>query len=175
MPLHTEIPILNGSWRIDRTRSTVDFLIRKMGVATLRGTFASFDARIADAGPHLRIAGRVDVASVDTHDEIRDRRLREEFFDVERFPAIGFEAVSATPVLDGTWRLDGELTIRDTTRPVTLAVRPELLDDGCVRLRAEGRITRSEFGLEWDALSQAGRLLVGDHVRLIADVVIERF
>jgi len=174
MLLHPDIRQLHGAWRVDRTRSRVDFLIRKMGVATVRGTFASFDAHIAEDGHDLRVAGRVDVASVDTGDEIRDRRLREEFFDTERFPAIVFEAMTATPVLHGTWRLGGELTIRETTRPFSLTVCPETLADGCVRLRAEGRLTRSEFGLEWDALSQAGRLLVGDHVRVITDIVIER-
>lgn len=174
MLLHPEIRQLRGSWRIDRTRSRVDFLIRKMGVANVRGTFTSFDARIAENGHHLAVAGHVDVASVDTGDEIRDRRLREEFFDAERFPAIVFEAATVTPALDSTWRLEGELTIRETTRPFSLTVRPEMLDDGCVRLQADGRLTRSEFGLEWDALSQAGRLLVGDHVRVIADIVIER-
>ena len=174
MPLETEIPLLQGAWRIDRSRSSVEFLIRHLGVATARGTFSSFDGHIADNGGDLRVAGRVDVASVDTGDEIRDRRLREEFFDAERFPTMSFEAVTAMPVLDCTWRLDGNLTIRRMTRPFSLTVRPEILDDARVLLRAEGRLTRSEFGLEWDALRQAGRLLVGDHVRVIADVVIER-
>ena len=174
MPLQTATPLLHGSWRIDRVRSSVEFLIRHLGVATVRGTFSSFDGHIADDGGDLRVAGRVDVASVDTGDEIRDCRLREEFFDAEHFPTMSFEAVTAMPVLDGTWRLDGTLTIRGTTRPFSLTVRPEVLDDSSVRLRAEGRLTRSEFGLEWDALRQAGRLLVGDHVRVIADVVIDR-
>jgi len=49
-----------------------------------------------------------------------------------------------------------------------------VLDASSVRLRAEGRLTRSQFGLEWDALRQAGRLLVADHVRVIADIVIAR-
>jgi polyisoprenoid-binding protein YceI len=174
MPLHTEIPLLHGAWRIDRSRSTVGFLIRHLGVATVRGSFASFDGRIDDADGHLRIAGRVDVASVDTGDEIRDRRLREEFFAADRFPAMSFDAVTAIPALVGSWRVEGELTIRDSTRPFALTVTAETLDDSTLRLLADGRLTRSEFGLEWDALKQAGRLLVADHVRVYADVVLER-
>jgi len=100
--------------------------------------------------------------------------LREEFFDAEHFPTMSFEAVTAVPVLQGTWRLDGNLTIRGTTRPFSLTVRPDVLDAWSVRLRPEGRLTRSQFGLEWDALRQAGRLLVADHVRVIADIVIAR-
>ena len=174
MSLQTDIPLLHGSWRIDRSRSSVKFFIRHLGVRTVGGTFSSFDGHLADDGRDLRLAGRVDVVSVDTGDQIRDRRLREEFFDAEHFPTMSFEAVTAVPVLQGTWRLDGNLTIRGTTRPFSLTVRPDVLDAWSVRLRAEGRLTRSQFGLEWDALRQAGRLLVADHVRVIADIVIAR-
>jgi polyisoprenoid-binding protein YceI len=175
MALQIQIPTLTGTWRVDRSRSNVDFLIRHLGVATVRGTFTSFDGSIADHGPQIAIAGRVDVGSVDTGDEIRDRRLRDEFFEAERFPVISFEAVTATPVMTANWRLDdARLTIRDTTRPFALAITPEILDDATVRLRLDGRLTRSEFGLEWGALRKAGRLLVADHLRVVADIVIER-
>lgn len=148
--------------RLDPAQSTIGFDIRHMGVATVRGEFTSFSGGLEPGGARLV----VDVASVDTGDAIRDRRLRAEFFDAEQFPAIEFR----TDGLGAATR--GELTIRGVTRPVDLHVVSEPLGDDRVRIRAEGRIRRSDFGLDWDALRKAGRLIVADHVRLRADVVL---
>jgi polyisoprenoid-binding protein YceI len=161
-------------WRVDRSRSTVGFLIRHMGVATVRGRFSSFTGRIDVTDAGLRADGIVDVASVDTGDGIRDGRLRAEFFEAERFPAMTFRAERAVPTPKGRWLLGGDLTIRGVARPVALLARAEPLDDHTVRVCADGKIRRTDFGLDWDALRQAGRLLVADHVRLTADVVLSR-
>jgi polyisoprenoid-binding protein YceI len=152
---------------IDRRRSTVGFLIRHMGVATVRGTFASFTADVQETPAGLRVHGEVDAASVDTGEAVRDGRLRDEFFDAPEFPVIAFEGLAVAES-----GVSGFLTIRGVTRAVRLELSAEPLDDGEVHLRAEGRIRRSEFGLDWEALRQAGRLLVADHVRLFADVVV---
>ena len=152
---------------IDRRRSTIWFLIRHMGVATVRGTFSAFDADVEEAPAGLRVHGEVDAASVDTGEPIRDGRLRDEFFDAPEFPVITFEGVASTES-----GVSGYLTIRGVKRPIRLELRAEPLEDGAVHLRAEGRIRRSDFGLDWEALRQAGRLLVADHVRLFADVVV---
>ena len=148
--------------RLDPTRSSISFDIRHLGVATVHGSFASFTGDLDDDGARLA----VDVTSVDTGDSIRDRRLRSEFFDAEQFPAIAFRAAGIGPTIHG------ELTIRGVTRPISLRAKFERLADNSIRLRAFGRLKRSEFGLEWAALRQAGRLLVADHVRLSADLVL---
>lgn len=151
--------------KLDPTRSKVGFQIRHLGVATVRGTFSSLAADVESGA----VRGEVDVASVDTGDAIRDRRLRTEFFAADAFPSIAFEGLA-----EGGKRIDGSLTIRGATRPLSLTVRSERLDDGAVRLRASGRLRRSDFGLDWEALRQAGRLLVADSVRVFADVVLVR-
>jgi polyisoprenoid-binding protein YceI len=148
--------------RLDTSQSTIGFHIRHMGVATVHGEFTSFSGSVEPDGGRLV----VDAASVDTGDSIRDRRLREEFFDAGSFPTIEFR----TDGIADTMR--GELTICGVTRPVDLHVVAEPLADDRVRIRAEGRIRRSDFGLDWDALRKAGRLIVADHVRLHADVVL---
>lgn len=153
---------------LDRTRSSVGFLIRHLGVATVRGTFGSFDAEVRQGPAGLSVQGSLDAASVDTGDGVRDGRLRDEFFDAPEFPVITFEGVASDDS-----GVNGFLTIRGVTRPVRMDLRTEPLDDGSVHLHAEGRIRRSDFGLDWNALRQAGRLLVADHVRLFADVVVE--
>jgi polyisoprenoid-binding protein YceI len=159
-----------GVWRLDRSRSTIAFRVRHFGVATVRGHFGSFACRLDADDAGMRIEGHVDVASVDTGNAVRDARLRSEFFDAEGHPAIWLRAGAAEA--DGS--VKGELTIGGVTRPIELALTIDSGDDGTVRLRGTGRIRRSDFGLEWDALRQAGRLLVSDDVRLVASVVLTR-
>jgi polyisoprenoid-binding protein YceI len=165
---HAAGAIEQAAWRVDRSRSAVVFWIRHFGVATVRGCFASFAGRVDVGEGALRVEGHVDVASVETGHEVRDARLRTEFFDAERHPAIVLRACG----LEGGRRLDGELTIRGVTRPVGLALT--VGDGEAVHMRADTSIRRSDFGLQWEALRDAGRLLVADEVRLRADVVLTR-
>jgi polyisoprenoid-binding protein YceI len=166
----TSLP--HGTWRIAPERSAVGFQVRHLGIATVRGRFASFSARVLIGAGGLEIDGQVDAASVDTGDRVRDARLRSEFFDAARFPVIEFRAAVPAPGGSRAWPLEGELTIRGVSRRVVLTVRTEDCGNGVLRLRAEGAIDRSDFGLDWAALRQGGRLLVGDRVRISADVVI---
>jgi polyisoprenoid-binding protein YceI len=163
-----------GTWRVDRSRSTVVFLIRHMGVATVRGGFSSFHGRVDVTEAGLDVEAIVDVASVESGDDIRDARLRTEFFDAEHFPAMAYRAERAAPMRSGGWLLGGDLTIRGVTRPVELRATAEGLDDETVRVRADGEIRRTDFGLDWEALRKGGRLLVADRLRLTADVVLIR-
>jgi polyisoprenoid-binding protein YceI len=152
---------------IDSACSSVGFLIRHMGVATVRGTFSSFDADFDDEPAGLRLHGEVEVASVDTGQPIRDDRLRDEFFNAPEFPVITFDGHASAES-----GVSGFLTIRGVTRPLTMELTAEPLGDGAVHLHAEGRIRRSDFDLDWEALRQAGQRLVADQVRLFADVVL---
>jgi polyisoprenoid-binding protein YceI len=142
----------HGLWRIERTRSTIAFSIRHFGVATMRGRFASFAGDVRAEEDGLHVEGLVDVASIETGTSVRDARLRSEFFDVERHPTISLRA-SAAP---DERHLRGELTIRGVTRPIALALTGDVADDGTVRLRGKGKLRRSDFGLEWEALREAG-------------------
>jgi polyisoprenoid-binding protein YceI len=159
-----------GVWRVDRSRSTVGFRVRHFGVATVRGQFESFACRLEAGDGAFRVEGRVDAASVQTGNAIRDRRLRSEFFDTKSHPTISLLASAD----ERDRRLLGELTIRGVSQPVDLVLRADAGRDGTVRLRADGKIRRSDFGLEWEALREAGSLLVADEVRLLADVVLTR-
>lgn len=167
MAVITRSTIQEGTWRVDGSRSTVGFSVRHFGVATVAGRFGSFAGRLEAGEGELRVEGTVDVASVDTHNAIRDARLRAEFFDAALHPAITLRA-------SGRERLDGEVTIRGVTRPVALVVRAREKADGTVRVWASGTIRRSDFGLDWEALRDARRLLVADEVKLMADAVLTR-
>jgi polyisoprenoid-binding protein YceI len=159
-----------GVWRADRSRSTVGFRVRHFGVATVRGYFQSFACRLEAGDSRFRIDGHVDAASVQTGNHIRDRRLRSEFFDTESYPSISLQARGNR----ADRRLLGELSIRGVSRTVELGLTVEADQDGALCLRAEGKIRRSDFGLEWEALREAGQLLVADEVHLLADVVLTR-
>lgn len=157
-----------GAWRADRSRSAVGFRVRHFGFATVCGQFESFACRLEAGDSRFRIDGHVDVASVQTGNAIRDRRLRSEFFDTESYPSISLQARANK----GDRRLLGELSIRGVTRTVELGLTVDADPHGALRLRAEGKIQRSDFGLEWEPLREAGQILVADEVRLLANVVL---
>jgi polyisoprenoid-binding protein YceI len=149
------------TWKIDASESAAGFEVRHFGFATVEGRFG---ALTGDLGPR-GAAGSVEVASVDSGNEIRDTRLRAEFFDGERFPRISFE--TGEP-LGPT--VTGRLTIRDVTRPIAFTVA-SADDSDTLRLTARATISRKAFGLEWAALREAGRLIVSDKVRLRLELV----
>ncbi len=157
-----------GVWQADPARSAVGFRVRHFGVATVRGRFGSFSARLVASGDALRVDGLVDVSSVITGNEIRDRRLRDEFFAAGRNPSIALTGEIRAH------RLNGALTIRDATRPIAFEVTVAALAGDAVRVRAHGKLRRSAFGLEWEALREAGRLLVADEVAFAVDLVLTR-
>lgn len=156
--------VATRSWIVDSPASSVRFRIRHFGVATVEGRFTRFAGSIDRHGA----GARLDVASIDTGNDIRDRRLcSPEFFDVDRHPTIGFEADGPLAAITA-----GGLTIKEVTRPVVLELAMEGLDGGAVGLRSRASISRKEFGLEWDALWESGRLIVSDRVDLRFDLVL---
>jgi len=160
-----------GRWEVDPGRSRVSFEVRHFRVARVRGGFSSFACRL-EAGDRLRINGSVDAASIETGDPVRDERLRAgEFLDSARHPAIDFTADGAVSD-DGGWRIEGELTIRGVTRPLELRASRVDRADGAVGIAADGALSRRDFGLEWDALVEAGRLVVSDRVDIAINVAL---
>jgi polyisoprenoid-binding protein YceI len=165
------------SWSIDSSHSTVEFSVRHLGLASVKGAFHTVTGEIAvDEQDLTRSSGRVeiDVASIDTRDEKRDAHLRSaDFFDVEQFPTATFETRAVRQARDDRYEVDGELTIHGVTRPITLqAELSEFIVDPWGNRRAavevEGEINRLDFGLSWNQVLEAGRLLVGEKVKLHA-------
>jgi polyisoprenoid-binding protein YceI len=166
-------------WRLDPAHTAVEFAVRHLMIATVRGRFTQFrgEARLDPADPtgaELRVT--IDAASITTGNADRDAHLRSpDFFDVERFPTLTFQSRRVERVRDGRFRLVGDLTIRDVTREVALEVRPEGQGRdpwGTERLgyRAETQINRPDFGLTWNQALEAGGVLVSDEVRITLDV-----
>jgi polyisoprenoid-binding protein YceI len=176
----TAMPLLvPGVWDIDPGHSSVEFVARHL-FSRVRGRFTEFGGTIevrADPTPS-RVEVTIQARSIDTNHEERDEHLRgRDFLDVERFPTLAFRS-SGTRGFDtnGALRLDGDLTIRDVTRPVSLDV--EYLgwsDDpwGGKRagLSARTEIDRDDFGANWNVVLETGGLLVGK--RVLVEVEIE--
>jgi polyisoprenoid-binding protein YceI len=167
----TAIPA--GLYTADPTHSSVEFSIRHMGLATVRGRAAEFSASLDARGETPVLEGTIETARITTHDEQRDGHLGSpEFFDAERHPRMSFRSTALD--LDGDHgTLTGELTIKGTTRPVRLDVvltgaGEDPWGNQRVGIDLDGVIDRREFGIDWNAPLPGGGLLLDDRVRLTA-------
>lgn len=162
-----------GTWALDRAHTTIGFLARHLMVTKVRGRFESYDASIevAEDLADSKIEISLDAASITTGAPDRDGHLRSpDFLDVENHPVILFVSTEIAP--DGDqWRVTGDLTIRDMTRPVTLAVEYEgsAVDPWGkehVGFSARANLTREDWGLTWNAPIEGGGWLVSKDVSL---------
>jgi polyisoprenoid-binding protein YceI len=162
------------AWDVDLAHSSLEFAVRHMVVSTVKGTFADFtvEARVDDEDL-TRSTGivKVNVASLDTREPRRDAHLRSaDFFDVEHFPTMTYSVKSVEQDGDD-YRIVGDLTIRDITREVSLTAEvsgPVTDPFGGTRIgvSAAGKLNRHDFGLDWNVVTEAGGLLVGDDVKI---------
>ena len=166
-----------GTWTIDPAHSAVGFSVRHLMAAKVRGSFKAFSGTIdiADAPEASSVSVSIDAASVDTGAEDRDNHLRSpDFLDVENHPALTFVSTTVRQVAGG-YEVDGRLTIRDTTRPVTLdmhysGVVADPWGNEKAIFSASTKIDREEFGLTWNAPLEAGGVLVGKKVEIELEV-----
>jgi polyisoprenoid-binding protein YceI len=173
----TQPSVPAGTWQIDPSHSAVTFSVRHLMVSKVRGRFGSFTGTITvgDDLASSSVTASVDTASVDTNDEARDQHLRSgDFFDVERFPAMTFRSTSIEEDGDG-YRLTGELTIKDVTRPVVFdvefgGVSQDPWGNTKAGFDAKTTVNRKDFGLEWNAPLETGGVLLGDKVTIELDV-----
>lgn len=163
-----------GVYALDPSHSEVGFVARHLVVAKVRGRFSAFSGtiEIAEQPTDSSVEVEVDVASIDTRDATRDEHLRSaDFFDVARYPSMTFRSTGVRPGEDGRWLVDGDLTIRGVTRPITL----ETTFEGAARdpwggeriaFSARAEVDREEWGLTWNQALEAGGVLVGRTVVL---------
>jgi polyisoprenoid-binding protein YceI len=167
-----------GIWQIDPGHSEVDFEVRHMMIAKVRGRFNVFEGIVAigEIPEESYVEVMVDAASIDTGDAKRDQHLRSaDFLDVEHYPALRYRSTEVRPGSDDAWAVTGDLTIKDVTRPVTLAVTFNgAVTDPWGNLRtafsATGEADREEFGISWNQALEAGGFLVGKIVKMRFEV-----
>lgn len=168
-----------NKWNVDPAHSSIDFAIRHMMVSKVKGTFESFEASIEADLEDLTTASiefSVDVNSISTRNEDRDNHLRSaDFFDVEQYPKMTFKATQITKKSPGEYEVTGDLTIRGTTKPESFIVSFEGTGkdpwgNEKAGFEAHGSISRSEYGLKWNAALETGGVLVGDQVQISLEI-----
>ncbi|MCW2834395.1 MAG: polyisoprenoid-binding protein [Nocardioides sp.] len=169
---------ITGDYAIDPSHSRLGFVARHAMVTKVRGQFGTFEgnAKIDAANPaNSSVELTIDVTSVNTGSEDRDGHLKSgDFFDVESFPSIRFVSTDVKRA-GNDWVVTGDLTIKDTTRPVTIDFEQtgSALDPfGNTRVGFEGEtvVNRKDFGLTWNAALETGGVLVSDKIKLEFDV-----
>ncbi|MFF3291437.1 YceI family protein [Streptomyces sp. NPDC003023] len=170
---------LTGEYTIDPAHSSIGFTVRHAMVTNVRGSFGEHEGTLQlDGSDPSRSSASiaVDIASVDTGIADRDGHLRSgDFFDVENFPKMTFRSTSAEQLGGDKYRITGDLTIKDVTRPlaIDLEFQGSATDVyGNERVGFEGgtEILRSDWGLTWNAALEAGGVMVSDKVKLTFDI-----
>jgi polyisoprenoid-binding protein YceI len=166
-----------GTWDIDPSHSTVGFSVRHMMVSKLRGYFRDFTGEIVTAEDPTRssVTATIDLSSIDTRQEQRDAHIRSaDFFDVDNHPQMTFRSTGVRP--DGAdWFVDGELTIKGNTRPVTLALEvsgfgPDAYGGTRAGFSATTGINRNESGVDIKMPMDGGGVVVGDKISIELEI-----
>ena len=166
-----------GTFALDRSHLEIGFVARHMMVAKVRGRFAKASGTIVvgDDVAASTVDVTIETVSVDTREDARDAHLRSpDFLDVERFPTMTFKSTSVAKTGRVSWKVTGILTIKDVAKPVTLDVTLEgVVQDPYgnqrIGISATGEIDREEFGLTWNAVMEAGGVVVGRQVKIEID------
>lgn len=174
-PAPTRVP--TGTWAVDPAHSRVEFQVKHLGIATVRGHFAKFAGTLELADDRAAKAyGTVEVASVNTNDEGRDAHLRSpDFFDAEHYPEITFESSAITRTGDETFEIAGDLTLHGVTRELTLqaeltGTEQDPWGNERLGLEASGELDRAEYGITFNQALGSGNVLVSDKVKLHLDI-----
>jgi polyisoprenoid-binding protein YceI len=170
---------LTGTFVIDPTHSSIGFTARHAMVTKVRGTFEEFDGKaVLDAANPGQSTAEVtiQVASINTRQAQRDEHLRtNEFFDAPTFPEITFRSTGVEVRGENEFALTGDLTIKGTTKPVTIDFEHTgVATDPYNNVRAgfEGKavINRKDWGITWNAPLETGGVMVGEKITLEFDI-----
>ncbi len=169
-------------WTVDKAHSNVKFNVTHMVVSEVEGSFKLFEGIMENSKPDFsdaKINFKVDVTSINTDNENRDKHLKgDDFFNAEKFPAMQFQSISFTPAGGNKYKLAGNLTIRDVTRPVVFDVTygGSVINQGKTKagFKAKTTINRFDYGLKWDKATEAGGLVVSKEVELLLNLEMNK-
>ena len=167
-----------GTWVIDASHSSVEFIAKHLVVSKVRGRFTSFSGTVEVADPieASSVDVTIEAGSITTNDEQRDAHLvSADFLDTETFPTLSFRSRGGARRDGQHWTVPGELTIRDVTRSVDLEVEvlgsvTDPWGNTKAGFSAAAEIDREAFGITWNQALEAGGVLVGKTVRIELDV-----
>ena len=167
------------NWALDPSHSEIQFKVKHMMISTITGEFSKFASTLETEGADFtqaKVTFSADIDSINTKNEQRDGHLKSpDFFDAPAHPQLTFTGSKLERKDDEHYTLTGDLTLRGTTKEVTLAV----VNNGIIKdpygnqrtgFEISGKINRKDFGLTWHQITEAGGLVVSDEVKLIANV-----
>lgn len=161
-------------WALDPAHSEVNFKVKHLVISSVTGTFKSFEGGFEtdhEDFSNANIDFSLDVNSIDTNQEQRDVHLKSaDFFDQEKYPKISFKSTSFTKSGED-YELTGNLNVKDVTKPIKLKVEfggtaTDFYGNEKAGFEITGKISRKEYGLTWDAVTEAGAIVVGDDIKL---------
>jgi polyisoprenoid-binding protein YceI len=162
-------------WNVDTLHSEVTFKVRHLVIANVTGYFKNFNASIETDGDdleHAQIHFEADIDSISTNNNDRDNHLKsDDFFNAAQYPKLKFVGKKLEKTDEGEYQLTGDLTIRDVTKEVTLDVEGgetavDPYGNTKIGFEISGKINRKDFGLKWDAITEAGNAVVSDLVKI---------
>lgn len=167
-----------AKWIIDPTHSEVAFKVKHLVISTVTGYFREFKGEAesdSDDFSNTSIAFSAAVDSIDTNQKDRDAHLKSaDFFDAANHPELTFSK-GKLENKEGEWVVNGDLTIRGTTHPISLkadigGIAQDPYGQTKAGFELEGKLSRKAFGLTWSAVTEAGSVVVGDEVKIFASI-----
>ncbi len=167
------------NWNLDPTHSEITFKVKHMMITNVTGNFTDFSVNTTTDGEdfsNAEISFAAKTNSVNTGNEQRDGHLKStEFFDTEKFSELTFNATNLVKVDAENYKLSGNLTIKDVTKPISLnAEYGGIQKDPWGNIKAgftiTGKINRKDFGLLWNAALETGGVMVSEEVRIAAEI-----
>jgi polyisoprenoid-binding protein YceI len=170
---------METTWKVDTMHSEVGFKVRHMMISNVSGSFGTFDANVATEGDDFTTAQfsfNADIASINTGVADRDGHLKSaDFFDADNHPSLTFTSTSVKKISDDTLEIAGNMEIKGHTQPVVLkadyaGIAVDPYGQTKAGMTLSGSIKRSEFGLTWSAVTEAGNIVVSDDIKLAAEL-----
>lgn len=171
------------NWVIDPSHSKVSFKVKHLMISNVLGNFKEFEGQASTDGDDFSTAEinfSLNAASIDTEMADRDAHLKSaDFFDAEKFPKLTFTSDGMKDLGDDMYELTGDLMIKDVTRKVALSAEfGGIMTDPWGNVKAgfsiTGKINRKDWGLNWNAALEAGGVLVGEEVKISADIELAK-
>jgi polyisoprenoid-binding protein YceI len=168
-------------WTLDKVHSVVRFSVSHMVVSEAEGTFKMFDGSMENSKEDFsdaKIMFTIDANSISTDNENRDKHLKsDDFFNTEKYPQIKFESTSFTPQGNNKYKLVGNLSVRDVTKPVTF----DVVYGGTIKtqrgnkcgFKATTTINRIDYNLKYSKTVETGGLAVGHDVTITVKVEMD--
>lgn len=162
-------------WKVDNVHSSVKFSVSHLVISEVDGSFKVYEGSINAAKPDFtdaKIDFSIDVNSINTDNNMRDGHLKsDDFFSAEKYPKMTFKSISFKKKAGNQYELIGNLTIKDVTKKVVFAVKyggtgKDAYGNTKAGFKITGKINRFDYGLKWNALTEAGGATVGKEVEL---------